>query len=135
MLPIFAIGLLGMLGLERLMEVKLDKTSKRKILIALGSTAGIALLLALFAGAFRFRGVNDNPQWPDWLKNGLTADRKSFLRADALRSFIFITLFAGVWYLSSIQKISKSIVYGLIILIIGLDVVIVGKRVLTENNF
>lgn len=134
-LPIFSICLLGMLGLERLFQTKLDKASKKKLLIALVSTAGLALLLAVFAGAFGFRGVNDNPQWPDWLKKGITADRKSLFRADAFRSFIFITLFAAAYYLYATEKLSKSIIHTLFILLVSIDVAMIGNRFMNENKF
>ncbi len=134
-LPIWAIAFLGILGLERLFQTKLDKAQKKKLLIALGSTAGLALLLAVFAGAFGFRGVNDNPQWDTWVKNGLSADRKALFRADAFRAFIFIVLFAGVYYLHSIQKLSKTIVYVLFIALVGLDVGLIGTRFISSRNF
>ncbi len=134
-LPIFAISLLGMLGLEKLLEQKLDKTTKKKLLIALGSTAGLALLLAIFAGAFGFRGIADNPQWPDWLKGGIIEDRKSAFRIDAFRSFIFIVLFAGVYYLHAISKISKSIAFSLFALLVILDISLMGGRFMNESRF
>ncbi len=134
-LPIFSIAMLGILGLERLFQTKLDKQSTKKVLIALGTTAGLALLLTVFAGAFGFRGATDNPQWPDWLKNGIMADRKALFRADAFRSFIFIALFAGVYYLHSIQKLSKSLVYGLFMLLVGLDIILIGNRFMNGSKF
>lgn len=134
-LPIFAIALLGMLGLEKLLEIKLDQQSKKKLLIALGTTAGLALLLAVFAGAFSFRGVVDNPQWPDWLKSALTADRKSVFRADAFRAFIFISLFAGVCYMYLTEKLSKGIAFTLLIILASLDVVLIGGRFIDSNRF
>ncbi|MFY0593065.1 YfhO family protein [Roseivirga sp.] len=134
-LPIFAISLLGMLGLEKLLETKLDRAIKKKFLIALGSTAGLALLLTVFAGIFSFRGVNDNPQWPEWLKSGIIPDRKSAFRADTFRTFIFIALFAGAYYLYAIEKLSKSIAFSLFILIAGLDVVLLGNRFIDSNRF
>ncbi|OEJ99974.1 YfhO family protein [Roseivirga misakiensis] len=134
-LPIFAISLLGMLGLEKLLSTKLDQAAKKKLLIALGSTAGLALLLTVFAGVFSFRGVNDNPQWPAWLKDSIIPDRKNAFRADTFRSFIFIALFAGVYYLHSLQKLSKNIAFTLFILIAGLDVVLLGSRFIDSNRF
>lgn len=135
MLPAFAIALLGMLGLEKLLATKLDQPSKKKLLIALGSTAGLALLLAVFAGAFGFRGVADNPQWPDWLKSALTADRKNVFRADAFRAFVFISLFAGTCYLYITKKLSKGVAFSLFIILVGLDIVLIGGRFIDNNRF
>lgn len=133
--PIFGIGLLGMLGLEKLLQKKLGKAEKKKFLIALGSTAGLALLLVLFAGVFSYQGRIFDPSWPDWLKNGLIADRKAILRADAFRTFIFIVLFAGVYYLHSIQKLSKLLAYSLFILLVTIDMVAVAQRFMDDRRF
>ncbi len=134
-LPIFGIGLLGMLGLERIMQKTIDKAAQKKFIIALSCTAGLALLVTLFAGAFSFRGPLDNPEWPEWLKNGLPDDRKSLLRSDAFRSFLFIALFVGTYFLYSVQKLSKSITYVIFIALVVIDVAVIGKRFMMENSF
>ena len=134
-LPIFGIGFLGMLGLERLMQKPFDKVVQKKIFIALSCTAGIAFLIAVFAGAFGFRGALDSPQWPEWLKNGLIGDRKDMLQAGAFRAFVFIVLFVGVYFLNIKQKLSKGLTYALFITLVIIDIVIVGKGFLNENNF
>lgn len=134
-LPIFGIGLLGILGLERVMEKSIDKATQKKFIIALSCTAGLALLVALFAGAFSFRGATDNPEWPEWLKYGLPADRKALLRSDAFRSFLFIALFVGTYFLYSIQKLSKAVTYVVFIALVIIDVVVIGKRFMTATNF
>lgn len=134
-LPVFGIGLLGMLGLEKLLQTKLGKAERKKLLIALGSTAGLALLLVVFAGIFGFKGRAFDPNWPDWLKNGIIADRKAFLRADAFRAFLFIALFAVVYYFHSIGKLSKTIAYTLFILLVTIDVVGVAQRFMDDRRF
>lgn len=134
-LPVFGIGLLGMLGLEKLLQTKLGKAEKKKLLIALGSTAGLALLLIVFAGAFGFKGRAFDPNWPDWLKDGIIADRKAFLRADAFRTFLFIALFAVVYYLHSIEKLSKTIAYTLFVLLVTIDIVDVAQRFMDDRRF
>lgn len=134
-LPIFSICLLGMLGLEKLLQTKLGKAERKKFLIALASTAGLALLIALSAGMFGFKGRVYDPTWPDWLKDGLLADRKALLRADAFRTFMFIALFAVVYYLHSIEKLSKFIAYSLFIILVTLDVVLVAQRFMDDRRF
>lgn len=134
-LPVFGISFLGMLGLEKLLQTKLGKPERKKLLIALASTAGLALLLVIFAGVFSFKGRIFDPNWPDWLKNGILADRKAFLRADAFRSFIFIALFALVYYLHSIEKLSKTIAYSLFILLVTIDIVAVSQRFMDDRRF
>ncbi|GAB5524174.1 MAG: YfhO family protein [Roseivirga sp.] len=134
-LPVFGIALLGMLGLEKLLQTKLGKAERKKLLIALGSTAGLALLLVVFAGVFSFKGRAFDPNWPDWLKNGIIADRKAFLRADAFRTFLFIALFAVVYYFHSIGKLSNTIAYTLFILLVTIDVVGVAQRFMDDRRF
>ncbi len=134
-LPIFAITLLGSLGLEKLLSTKLDKAKRKKLWIALGATAGVALLLAIFSGIFSYRGAFDDPQWQDSVRDAVVGDRQSLLRADAFRSFLFIALFVAIYYLQSIEKLSKTLAYSLFILLVGLDMGIVGKRFLNADRF
>lgn len=134
-LPVFGITLLGMLGLEKLLQTKLGKAERKKLFIALCSTAGMALLLVVFAGVLSYKGRAFDPNWPDWLKSGIIADRKAFLRADAFRSFVFIALFVVVYYLHTIEKLSKTIAYGLFVLLVTIDVVAVAQRFMDDRRF
>lgn len=133
-MPIFGIILLGMLGLEKLFAQKLNKTTQKKILIALGSTAGVALLLSVIPGVLGFKSPFD-AQLPVEYANALQDDRKSLFRADAFRAFIFITLFALVYSLYYINKIGKGLMYGAMILLGILDVGLVASRFLADSNF
>ena len=134
-LPIMAIGLLGMLGLEKLLSSDFGKKERKKLLIALGATGGLSLVIWLAAGIFSYEGAYFDPSWPDWLKEGMKADRKAILRADALRSFLFIALFAGVYYFHQLGKLSKTIAYALFVVLVGLDVILVAQRFMDENRF
>lgn len=134
-LPIFSIGLLGMLGLEKLLSTNFGKPERKKFLIALGSTAGLSLLLWLLAGMFSYKGSFYNPEWPDWLKNGLIDDRRALLRADALRTFLFIGLFAAVFYLHQLGRLSKLLTYSLFTILVTLDVLLVANRFMDESRF
>ncbi|WP_422354411.1 YfhO family protein [Roseivirga pacifica] len=133
-MPIFSIALLGSLGLEKLLQTKLDKATQKKLYIALGSTAGLALLLAIGAGMFSFRSGFD-AQLPETLIDAIRSDRKYIFRMDALRAFAFIAAFAIMLWLYLNDKVSKFV--GLTILVvIGLaDVLLVSSRFISDANY
>ena len=134
-LPIFSISLLGMLGLEKLVSLKWNKDLQKKFLIALGSTAGLALLLAVFAGAFfSFRSGIDS-QLPQEIARIVKADRKSLFIADTLRAFGFISVFALVLFLHMKGQVKRT-VFVLSVVGIGIsEVIIVSNRFLSDNNY
>lgn len=133
-MPIFGIVFLGMLGLEKVLDQKLDKVQQKKLWIALGSTAGLALLLAAIPGIFSFGSPYD-AQLPIEYANALKDDRKSLLRTDAFRAFIFIGLFALSYLLYSIKRIGKPTMLALFIVLGILDVSLIASRFIGETNF
>jgi hypothetical protein len=95
---IFAMPLLGLLGLERLWEKGLNKENKRRLLIAFGSTGGLCLVLWIFASMFSFTREIE-AQLPVWFVDALADDRMSLFRGDAIRSFFFIlAIFIVIWF-------------------------------------
>ncbi|KYG82657.1 YfhO family protein [Roseivirga echinicomitans] len=134
MMPIFGIIFLGMLGLEKVIDQKLNKAQQKKLWIALGATGGLALLLAIIPGVLGFSSFLDG-QLPVEYANALKEDRKDLFRSDAFRAFIFIALFAGTYFLYSIKKLGKPMAFGLMILLGILDVSLVAGRFIGEANF
>ncbi|WP_421978380.1 YfhO family protein [Roseivirga seohaensis] len=134
MMPIFGIIFLGMLGLEKVIDQKLNKAQQKKLWIALGTTGGLALLLAIIPSVLGFSSVFDG-QLPVEYANALKEDRKDLFRSDAFRAFIFIALFAGTYFLYSIKKLGKSTAFALMILLGILDVSLVAGRFIGEANF
>ena len=134
MMPIFGIIFLGMLGLEKVIDQKLNKAQQKKLWIALGATGGLALLLAIIPSVLGFSSVFDG-QLPVEYANALKEDRKDLFRSDAFRAFIFIALFAGTYFLYSIKKLGKPTAFGLMILLGILDVSLVAGRFIGEANF
>lgn len=133
-LPIFSISLLGMMGLQKLLDAKWDKATRKKFLIALGSTAGLALVLTVFAGVFSFRSSIDS-QLPQEVANAVKSDRKGLFVADALRAFFFIALFAFVIFLNRIGQI-KSLVLKLCLIAIGItEIIIISNRFISDGNY
>jgi hypothetical protein len=133
-MPLFAMPLLGMLGVENLLKNSIDKTAKRKLLIAFAATGGLCLLLIVFAGIFSFM-KNVEAQLPSWFTDALVADRKSALRSDAFRSFAFIAIAFLALYFDMHKRLSAIGFFALLGILIVIDVSVVDKRYLTKDNF
>jgi hypothetical protein len=133
-MPIFAFGLMGCLALEKFLSVKFSKAIQKKLLIATGATAGLALLLAIASGIFSFRSGFDM-RLPEELVDAAMADRKSIFRADAFRTFAIIGAFAGILYLWVTEKIKGGIAMTILVFIAGLDVIPVSNRFISGSNY
>jgi hypothetical protein len=133
-LAVLAISLLGCLGLEKLLKLGFTKETKKKLLIALGVSAGFCLFLTLLAGAFNLTGQYDS-QLPVWFSTALQKDRAQILRADAFRSFLYILItFAVIWFI--LQKKLNSTIGGLLlVLVFVIDLWSVDARYLNKDNF
>jgi hypothetical protein len=134
MMPLFAMPLLGLLGLEQLWNRTSDKITKRKILIAFAATGGLCLLLAMFAGIFDFLKSSE-AELPSWFTDALTADRKSLLRSDAFRSFAFIVIVFAAIYFEAYRKISGFLFCMILVLMVIIDIAVVDKRYFTNDNY
>ena len=131
---LFAMPLLGLLGLERLLTSGLDKSARRKLLIAFASTGGLCLLLWLFAGVFSFTREIE-AQLPRWFVDALADDRKALFRSDAIRSFFFILAAFIVLYFDLHKKVSPTGFYAFMIFMVTVDLASVDKRYFTEENY
>lgn len=131
---LFAMPLLGFLGLEKLLEGAFDKTAKKKLLIAFGIVGGLCLFLLIFPGILGFTKEVEG-QLPDWFKAVLVKDRKSLFRSDAFRSLAFISAIFIILYFNVYKKISPVGFYVFLILMITIDLAVVNKRYLTDANF
>ncbi len=131
---LFSMPLLGFLGIEQLWRNGLDKKAKKKLLVALGCTAGLCLFFILFAGIFNYtRDIEEG--LPGWFLSALADDRQSLLRADAFRSIVFIAAVFILLYFDVRRRIAPAAVYGLLALLITIDLAVVNKRYFTEANF
>lgn len=137
--------LLGFLGLQRIIEGKVEWPKLRNSLfIAGGITAGICLFAALFAGSFDMTSSYD-AQWksqiPNWLYEAILDQRTAMLRSDAWRSLLFVALgfaltFWYSWQQANSQKpIAKSLFFAGLTMLILLDMVPVDKRFFNNDNF
>jgi hypothetical protein len=132
----FTIPLLGFLGLKQIIS---GNTSRQEFLKAMkwsfGIAGGICLLFSVMPGLAGDFSAPFDGSYPDWLLGAVREDRGNMLRSDAFRSFVFISLTAGILLLWHSKKIKTSFLYaGLAILILG-DLWFIDKRYLNEDHF
>ncbi len=132
----FTIPLLASIGLNKIFTEELDTAQWKKAMMwSVGLTAGFSFLFFLLPGlSGSFVSSNDS-QMPEWIQKGLVADRTAFLRADALRSVIFILAVALILWVQVAKKIKTK--YALLIIgtLILVDMWGVNKRYLNNDNF
>ncbi len=133
-ISIFAINLLGCLGLEKLVSLDWDKATKKKVFLTFAIGGGSLILLAIFSGALSFKGAVD-AQLPDWFVDALRSDRKSLLVKDTLRALLFVAAFAAAVWSLFVKKVNiKYVLMGLIIIVFT-DNFSLSKRFLGEDRF
>ncbi|MFT2009160.1 YfhO family protein [Pontibacter sp. 13R65] len=131
------IPLLGMLALYKVFRDKdVVRDLDRKVLYAVGITAGICLLVWLLAGTFGFVGTVDQQllqaQYP---VDAIRADRESLMRSDAFRSMAFILLAAALLYFYLKNKITATLAIAGVGVLVLVDLWSVDKRYLNEADF
>lgn len=131
---LFAMPLLGLMGLERLCTTGVDKVAKKKLLTVLAFTGGLCLLFWLIAGMFGFTREVE-AQLPVWFVDALVEDRRSLFRNDAIRSLLFILVAFAAIYFDAHRRISSVGFYAFLILIVTIDLTVVNKRYFTEANY
>ncbi len=130
----FSVPLLGMLGLERLMQEGATKELKRKLIIAFGLTGGLCLLFLLLAGMFGFSRSFES-QLPVWFTKALYSDRESMMRGDAIRSFSFIFSIFILLYFNVAKKISPIGFFAFLSFMVFVDMAVVDSRYFTKDNY
>src|SRR5690554_3352028 len=131
---LFAIPVLGCMGLEQLSRNPDTHKNQKPLFISVGIVGGLVLLIFLLAGMFGFKGAAD-ANFPEWLADALREDRKSLLKADAFRSLVFIVLAAALLFAMIKDKLKPSLaLLGVAILGI-LDVWMIDKRYLDYDSF
>jgi len=128
---LFAIPVLGMISLERLVQ----KNDLKPLFLGGGIVAGLTLILAVASGAFfRFEApVDDN--LPEWLASAIQTDRKAMLSASAWKSFGFIIAGAALVFLNLKGKISDLVLGGGLIALIAVDLISVNQQYLNSESF
>ena len=131
---------LGIMGLHELARKGIPQQDKLKALyISAGVTGGLALL-AWLMGAMEMlsfaseRDVNELGQFPELL-SAVKSDRAVLLKQDALRSFALIGVAAGILWAFVTKQIKWAVAVGLVGLVALIDLWLVDKRFINEDNF
>ncbi len=133
--------LLAFMALKKVYDGSLDsKQFNIAFKWSLGIAGGISLMFLLLGGAiFSFAGEIDNQLtssgWPAQLLEAFRDDRKALLKADALRSLIYIILAAGSLYAFFIKKLKPLYFVAILGLLIVVDMWTVDKRYMNNDNF
>lgn len=124
----------SMLALQKILEEGWSDKLKKNLYIAFGVTGGLALFIAVLGGMFDFSSPND-AQLPEQLVKALKEDRLSLAQSDAFRSLILIGLsFIAIW-LGLSKKISATLTFVIVgVLMVG-DLWSIDKRYLKDDNF
>ena len=136
-----AMAALASLSLARLFEPEKIQNPLKQLAWAGGISGGLCLLFWLLPDmAGEFSSPNDlqiggGKPLPAEFVQALAADRMDMLSSDALRSFVFILLAAGLVFLS-LKSILKPIISVAAIGLLGfIDLWTVDKRYLNKDNF
>ena len=138
----FAIPLLAALALKEIFEKpQLLKESKKRIIIPLLLTAGVALVFALMPTLFfSFLSAQEaqmSISQPEYqiIFDELESVRETIFVSDAWRTFLFVLLSAGVLVMFVYKKINAKLFAVLMIALVVVDMYPVNKRYLNSNNF
>ena len=140
----FGMTLMAILALKEVFSEKTDKQKLIKpVLISAAIVGGIALLFAAipslsgnFVADSIFNSADAQYQGNNaFLRETLPLDRAAMLRSDALRSFMFVLMAAGLIWLFSKNYLKQKIAYVLFAVLILSDLVPVAKRYLNNDNF
>jgi len=124
----------GILGLDKALKTTFSAEQQKNLLIAFGATGGFALVIWLLGSSlFSFSSPSDE-QFGGFLQ-AVIADRKSMLRADALRSFLFIAAVTGIIWATWNKKISQVVALSIIGFLSMADVWAVSKRYVNDEDF
>nr|WKN36330.1 YfhO family protein [Tunicatimonas sp. TK19036] len=137
-IALLCIPLLGLLGLETMLQTAWNKTTQRRFYIAAGIPLGILLLLIVFAGAFGVDGPSDSrlaQQGGEAMVSAIQDDRVDLLRGDAFRSLIFSLLAVALIFIHKQGKLAYTGFALALVLVSTVDVWSVGKRFLTEGDY
>jgi hypothetical protein len=132
----FCIPLLGFLSLREYYYGNLSKKEMLKgIKIAGGITGGLLLIIILIPGIAGSFLSSYETGYPGWLTSALVSDRKELLRADSLRSLLFILLGAGAIIGFVSGRLRKEYSILLVAILIICDLWGTGKRYLNADRF
>jgi hypothetical protein len=155
-----AIPILAVLAVDRMIKtpnllkekIKLAFTDKEitiqnAFFISFALTGGFALLCYLMPTLFNdFTWIRDEEilsnyakssgqEAADRIREGLEAARIAIFKKDAIRTFFFISLAAGLIWMYMKSKVNKGILIGVLGILILVDLALVDRTFLNESNF
>jgi hypothetical protein len=137
----FAMALLGVLAIKEVYQRRITSEEFSKALkYSAGIAGGLALIFAIIPGlAGSFSGSTDAQYvkmgWPQQLIDALIADRKSALRIDAFRTFVFVALAAGGLWAYWNNKIKAQYAIALWVGLVLVDMWPINKKYFNNDNF
>ena len=126
-IPILAMNLMGFIALEKFLQKEWNAKTKKQLGITFISTAGVTLLIWIFAGILGYKGVID-AQLPEWITSPLIKDRQALLRGSAIASFVVISLFVTTLFVSLTKKSKPSAIYLVLFLLTLVDLWSTDKK-------
>ena len=139
-IPQLIFPMVAMMTLSKMMDILSKKNERYKLFKVVGGVVGASLLLIIFKDAFfDFVSPSDSIYsqngYPDWLIAAIQADRAKLFQSDILRSMGFVILGLLVLWLGSIKKINENLAFGLVALLVFIDLGLVNKRYVTSDDF
>ncbi|HRI79278.1 MAG TPA: YfhO family protein, partial [Cyclobacteriaceae bacterium] len=131
---LFAMPLLGLLGLEKLLREGWSKVNQNKLIWVSVLTVGMCLLIALTGGFADFLKPGEE-RFPAWFRSALQKDRMELLKSDAWRSFWFMLIFAAALYAFLKKWIKEWILLGSLIVLMLFDLPMVDRRFISQDKF
>ncbi len=134
---------------EIIKDKKIIKNNLKKLGIAFGLTGGLALIFWLIPGFFSFITEQESQYFNQILQEApqqksqinefisqLKDARIAIFKADAIRSFAYILLAAGLlFFYSTNKKLNKLLFVGILGLLILVDMWTIDRRYLSNDDF
>lgn len=133
----FCMPLLAIITINKILNGEIEKpVLKKSLLWSFGITGGLCLIFWLMPRMFfDFSAPADSQFENSPLLDILIKDRISLFKSDAIRSFIFIALSAGLIYIVAFKKIKTKYFYAGLTLLFLFDMWPVNARYINENDF
>ncbi len=130
----FYIVFVGILGLHHLLSSGTDADLKKKAVVNAGLiTGGLVVLGLLLSFMLDYQKTGEN--FPAQLAAAVAEDRAALLRADALRSLLFVALAFGALWLYALGKLKSLVTMITVGAIAVIDIWGVGTRFINSDDF
>ncbi len=128
-IALMLLPLLGFLGLENLLQSEWNKETQKKLFIATGVAAFVALFALIVTKPPAIEGA------PAWLSEAVFKDRKAIIQSDVFRTLFYVLITFGAVFFYMKQKISFHIFAVILIVLIVLDLGLVNSRYLNDSGY